>query len=156
MDEFEDIEEDDSENEVSTNDMVYTFQVNALNGEAAYWLALDNAGNFLFENDADFDMGENLSSITIDYHPLAKCTELGGYEISVVRRGYSRAGGNDFHSDYAVSSMDGPYPLYPKPDIFDRSPKWAATLAALNLEESTTQPAPDMPHPEHSTPRRRL
>jgi hypothetical protein len=109
-------------------------------------LALDHAGNLVFEEYSDTDGEERLPSL-LEVMPKDG-DALGGYMVTVVRRGYSRYGsGSEYDADYSVLTLSEPLALFVDPDIVDQSPQYSSKLQELSLAHETPAAKPAIPKP---------
>ena len=126
------------------NDRFISLKINALNGVHAAALALDAGGDLAFPGPGETSDDEELDDTC--QARLADEKALGGYEITLVRRGYSNSpGASEYTAEYGVAEFVGPGPLFGDPDITDTTHSYVAALQSKELS-SSTQPAPQQKH----------
>ena len=126
------------------SDRFVSLKINALNGTHAIALALDAGGDIVFPGPGEPSDDEDLDDTC--QVMLADEKALGGYEITVVRRGYSKSPqGSEYTAEYGVSKFTGPGPLFEDPDITDTTSSYVAALQCRELS-SSTQPATKQKH----------
>lgn len=118
------------------SDRYFSLKINALNGGNAVTMAIDAAADITFPvpgveaDEEDLDLAPTVA--------LSKEEALGGYEIHLVRRGYSnQPGDSEYTSEYAVCSFEGPGPLFGEPDRTDQSAAYVAAIEATELASAT-------------------
>jgi hypothetical protein len=117
------------------SDRYFSLKINALNGENAVSVAIDAAADITFPGPG-VEVEEDLDSEPTA--ALSREVALGGYEVHLVRRGFSNhPGGSEYTSDYAICSFEGPLPLFEAPDKIDQSAAYVAALEAAELAAAT-------------------
>lgn len=113
-------------------------KVNALNGIQARKTALDAAGGIYFEGPGE-PVDDPDECLPNDNDALDHEKDLGGYELLLIRRGYSESyAGSEFEAEYAVFSFKGPLPCFEGNDhITDSSPGYLAVMQSRELSEKT-------------------
>ena len=123
-------------------------EINALGGERAMQMALEKAGDLGFSRRCPEWDEEDLPSI--GDHASFHETAAAGYEVIVVRRGYSNSeSSGEFDADYAIAQCSAALGLFANPDMVDGSGEYRAALDQAQLHQDTQNAG-------RETPRRRI
>lgn len=119
------------------------FCINAASRKEAGKLAMELAPDHAFE-----DRGEILNP---DEYPVDAANDdnddlaVGGWRVTVLRRGYCSPTGNEFAVDYHLEEIEGPQEPFVRPDAQSDSDRYRSVLEASCLDGGTKTVAGDRP-----------